>query len=628
MKKIKLTLLIILSITSIISIANITKPKEYKTKEQINTIDKLKPLKETIKEDIVLIETTDNKPEVSKPSQPEFYAEENYIYIETKNENKKEFIEETTTLDINYQNQEEQIEDIEPNPITPIEPETTEEKLEPEETTPPTEEVITEPLIEESKKLESNIYIIENKINNLKIQENETNISLEQVPNDIIQKWNIISLDNDEYKIISTINSNKVLQQDLEENIITTNEYQELDSQKWFIKNNKDGYNIISKENNLCLDTEDTLQLKECIEDNDYQIFYFKEISVEPEQKIYKDGNYIIKSSIDNNKVLDIENRINITLTNISNSKSQIWNITNIDNKYYKITSATNNNMSLTLDNNKNIILEKWQNKDNQKWNIVTNIDNTISIISLADVNISLTNNIIILEEYTKDLIYYGIDISVYQGDINWQEVANSNVEFVIIRAGFGDNWTQQDDQKLINNVKGCEEHNIPYGVYLYSYAINLEGSSNIGDNSISVTSEIAHTLRLLNELKSYGYTPNLGTSVFYDMEDESTVYLGKERLTSMANKFCEHIEKNGYTCGIYANKYWLTNNLDAKSLEQNYTIWLAEWPNEVNTYEEAINKLPTYNLTDYKYWQFTSIGTIPGITGNVDLNLGYNIFK
>ena len=337
-------------------------------------------------------------------------------------------------------------------------------------------------------------------------------------------------------------------------------------------------------------------------------------------ESIIKEGIYKIKNYEDNNQVLRLRgNSIKsghiVKLYNSNNTKQELWNIKQLDNNKYQISSVRNPNIVLTYNNDK-IEIQKWQDLDTQKWEIINNNDNYK--LKIGDIELPDTY---ILEEYNEDIIYNGIDISYYQQDINWNKVSNTNVDFVIIRSGYGDNYEFQDDKLFIENVKGCEENNIPYGIYLYSYALNIEGEE-------SVSSEIEHINRLLNDLKELGYSPTINTQVFYDMEDDSTISLGNNTLTNMADTFCTNIKDNNYSCGIYANKNWLTNYLDSDYLSNKYSIWLAEWLNGEVSFEEAKNSTPTYNLSNYNYWQFSSTGTIDGIEGYVDLDLGYNIFS
>ena len=367
---------------------------------------------------------------------------------------------------------------------------------------------------------------------------------------------------------------------------------------------------------------------------------------------IYEDGYYTINSKLANNKVLDVDNAkkangTNVQLYQSNNSVAQIWYLKKLDNGYYAILSSMNPEVALTAasgdrTNGVNVQISKYADLDTQKWaikndgkgyNVIVSKANGLNIDVLNGnttngTNIQLYQNTLSdsqffqLKKYEGQKVYTGIDVSHHQNTIDWATVAKSDIGFVIIRAGYGGNWTDQDDREFLNNVKACEEYNIPYGLYLYSYA------SEIDNDDSSAQNEARHMLRLIDQIEQYNYSPNLGTKVFIDMEDNSVVNAGKEQLTNVSDTFCSQIEANGYSCGIYANKTWLTNHLNAQELVKKYDIWLAEWlPVPSPSFGYAKNQKPTYNLTPYKYWQFASDGHLNGINGNVDFDLGYDIF-
>ena len=95
-----------------------------------------------------------------------------------------------------------------------------------------------------------------------------------------------------------------------------------------------------------------------------------------------------------------------------------------------------------------------------------------------------------------------GLDVSHHQGKIDWEKVSKSDVDFVIIRCGYGNNLTSQDDKYFAQNVAGCEKYNIPYGIYIYSYALSKSDAK----------SEANHVLRLI---KSTGAKPTLLSCIF-----------------------------------------------------------------------------------------------------------------
>ena len=192
-----------------------------------------------------------------------------------------------------------------------------------------------------------------------------------------------------------------------------------------------------------------------------------------------------------------------------------------------------------------------------------------------------------------------GIDVSYHNGTIDWKRVKQSEVEYAIIRCGYGTNDKSQDDKKWEENVKGCIDNNIPYGVYLYSYADTVEKAS----------SEADHAIRLLQG-KKFKYP------VYYDLEEDAIrKKLSKTEIANIAKTFCNKLSAKGYTVGIYANKDWFTNYL-TDSCFNNWTKWVAQY-NTVCNYQGK-----------YDMWQCSSTGSVPGISGKVDLNYSYSPFE
>ena len=188
-----------------------------------------------------------------------------------------------------------------------------------------------------------------------------------------------------------------------------------------------------------------------------------------------------------------------------------------------------------------------------------------------------------------------GIDVSEFQGTINWDKVKADGVEFAILRVGFGMDTTSQDDKYIERNIEECERLNIPYGVYLFSYANTVEKAK----------SEAEHTLRLIK-----GH--NLKMGVWYDIEDNDTSgSVSKQTLTNIINTYCNTIKNAGYEVGIYANLNWLNNKIES-SVQKKYPVWVAQY------YKECQYK------GDYKIWQYASDGKVDGISGNVDMNYYY----
>lgn len=188
-----------------------------------------------------------------------------------------------------------------------------------------------------------------------------------------------------------------------------------------------------------------------------------------------------------------------------------------------------------------------------------------------------------------------GIDVSEFQGKIDWEKVKNSGIEFAILRCGYGMDFSNQDDVEYERNANECERLGIPYGVYLMSYANTVE----------KARSEAKHVLRLIEGRK-------ISLGVWHDIEDNGTSgAINKETLTNIINTFCNTIKNAGYKVGVYANLNWLENKIE-KTIKDNYDIWVAQYYSKCE-YEGK-----------YIMWQHTSSGKVNGISTNVDMNILY----
>ena len=188
-----------------------------------------------------------------------------------------------------------------------------------------------------------------------------------------------------------------------------------------------------------------------------------------------------------------------------------------------------------------------------------------------------------------------GIDVSEFQGKIDWEKVKNDGIEFAILRCGYGMDFSNQDDVEYERNANECERLGIPYGVYLMSYANTVE----------KARSEAKHVLRLIEGRK-------ISLGVWHDIEDNGTSgAINKETLTNIINTFCNTIKNAGHRVGVYASLNWLENKIE-RIIRDNYDIWVAQYYSKCE-YEGK-----------YIMWQHTSSGKVNGISTNVDMNILY----
>lgn len=222
-----------------------------------------------------------------------------------------------------------------------------------------------------------------------------------------------------------------------------------------------------------------------------------------------------------------------------------------------------------------------------------------IKILSIFMVSISIffssSNYILANAQEIQPYCKKGIDVSHHNGDINWQVVKDSGIDFAIIRTGYGwENWDKQTDKKLKDNIAGAKAAGIPIGAYHYSYATNPEEALKEADFFID---------RLKWTQWEY--------PVFFDFEDKCQKSLTTEQKTDIITTFLQKLQEAGYYCGYYTFLNWQRNCLNMSRLGSN-ELWIAHWN------QECACQQP------YGIWQYTSDGSVPGINGRVDLDYCY----
>lgn len=198
-----------------------------------------------------------------------------------------------------------------------------------------------------------------------------------------------------------------------------------------------------------------------------------------------------------------------------------------------------------------------------------------------------------------------GIDVSSFQGEIDWQRVKADGIEFAIIRLGYRGYGTGRMmlDDYYEANIQGALDAGLEVGVYFFSQAISEEEA-------------VEEAQVVLENIRNYDVT----YPIIYDAEEipsdtARTDGLTVRQLTDNAIAFCEYIEAAGYQSMIYSNKRWLLTKLDLERLID-YDVWFAGYIN-----------IPEYPY-DFKMWQYTESGSVDGIDGNVDMNISFMDYR
>lgn len=211
-------------------------------------------------------------------------------------------------------------------------------------------------------------------------------------------------------------------------------------------------------------------------------------------------------------------------------------------------------------------------------------------------------------EVHADKVLVDGLDVSIYQKTINWEKAKADGVDFAIIRVGgrgYGSEGKMYSDDNFRQNIEGANAAGVLTGIYFFSQAVN----------QVEAVAEARYAVELMHEAGIY----ELDLPIFMDYEfaGGSSGRLNKAKLTKsaatkVARAFCEEITKLGYKPGIYANLNFLNDTIDGKTLGKEYPIWIAQYYKQ-NNYDH-----------EYTWWQYSSGGTVSGISGRNDCNFWY----
>lgn len=190
-----------------------------------------------------------------------------------------------------------------------------------------------------------------------------------------------------------------------------------------------------------------------------------------------------------------------------------------------------------------------------------------------------------------------GLDVSEFQGEVDWEKVKAAGYRFAMLRAGYGDGTA---DAQFRRNAAECNRIGLPIGAYWFCYAHSAENAVEEADGCISTIS---------------GY--RLDYPVCYDIEQASADYVQNRGIAftpalarSLVTNFCDRLESKGYYAMFYTNRSFLDTYL-GNELAKRYAFWYARYTD-------------SFDGTGCGMWQYTSAGKVPGINGNTDLDIGY----
>ena len=186
-----------------------------------------------------------------------------------------------------------------------------------------------------------------------------------------------------------------------------------------------------------------------------------------------------------------------------------------------------------------------------------------------------------------------GIDVSKWQGIIDFAKVKNSGIDFVIINAGYGKEISQKD-KCFEQNYNEAKRVGLHVGAYWYSYATSVENAVKEAKTCLEVIKG-----------KQFDFP------IYFDVEEQNQFAKGRSFCDSIVKAFCNELEKNGYYVGLYISRSPLQNYI-SESVAKRYALWIAEYGEKCN-----------YNK-QYGMWQYSCTGCVPGVNGSCDMDIAY----
>ena len=335
------------------------------------------------------------------------------------------------------------------------------------------------------------------------------------------------------------------------------------------IANAEKSSEVLDSELNILLNNESKTDLEE-INSSEYELStssMVDEYQPDPEEnQTYSMGGYSSKS-----------NSTDLSLATLSN-KAIGSGLVTTDNLNVRSGPSTSNDIIGTL-----------------------NLDDTVEVIGTSGswykIDFNGQTGYISATYLSLNPIEKGIDVSKWNGDIDWKKVKADGIDYVIIRAGYGNSTV---DPYFKTYIEGARDAGLKIGVYWFSYATSVERAKIEAQKCLETIAP---------------YKNSISYPVFFDYEYDSVSYAAKQGITitkdlatEMSNAFLDAVESAGYVSGLYTNKDF-GNRYFSNDLIYSSNLWVAQY-SSTNSFNKP-----------YSMWQYSEKGVVDGIKGNVDMN-------
>lgn len=383
---------------------------------------------------------------------------------------------------------------------------------------------------------------------------------------------------------------NNLQEQNVTEEIITTSK-EELVQEEESVQDDEDWLSVASAV--LKYYAEDIAGLKPSITESD-RVFY----DVIPDGNIdISDATYFLTIYATLSACLDFDgyipkrNDATSQVVTTTNNITEEMTTTTISSAISVPTITTTNTITSLVTTSTPTVTTNKKTTTSKTTTSVSKTTTSITIISESSTEPMTTTTTTVSTRPPKS---YGIDVSVYQGKVDWQAVKESGVEFAIVRAGYGKH-ANQEDRYFDSNMESAKEMGINCGAYWFSYATTPEDAEKEADAFYEV-------------IKGYKFE----YPIFFDYETSAQNALSPSESTAIIHAFCKRMESYGYYVSLCSYVGFLNYKIESEIFDR-YDMWIAHYDVQVPWFSR-----------NYGIWQYSCTGKVPGIDTDVDLNYAY----